>query len=52
MKGASERILDRCDRIMMNGKEESMDEAKKKGCFEAIENLAERGERVLAFAYT
>lgn len=50
MKGASERVLARCDRIMYNGEEKALDENEKKKVFAAIENLADRGERVLAFA--
>lgn len=51
MKGASERVVDRCNRIMINGEEKPLDDAMKKKITAAIENLAERGERVLAFAY-
>lgn len=52
MKGASERVVARCDRIMLNGEEKPMDDQQKKAIAAAIDNLADRGERVLAFAYT
>lgn len=51
MKGASERIIDRCSRILVNGQEQPLDETKKKALFTAIDNFADRGERVLGFCY-
>ena len=51
MKGAPERILDRCSTILMNGKEESLDEAKKEAFEKAYLELGGMGERVLGFCH-
>ncbi|XP_073458233.1 potassium-transporting ATPase alpha chain 2-like [Aquarana catesbeiana] len=49
MKGAPERILDRCSTIMIGGQELPLDN-KMKECFqEAYMNLGSLGERVLGF---
>lgn len=49
MKGAPERILDRCTTILMKGKEVDLDE-KLKGQFnDAYLTLGGMGERVLGF---
>ena len=47
MKGAPERILDRCSRIMNNGKDEEMTEKWKKDFEKAYLYLGGLGERVL-----
>ena len=47
MKGAPERILDRCNRIMNLGKEEKMTEEWKKDFENAYMALGGLGERVL-----
>lgn len=51
MKGAPERILDRCSTILMNGKEEPLDEAKKEAFEKAYLELGGMGERVLGFCH-
>lgn len=47
MKGAPERILERCSTIMINGKEEPLDEEKKEAFQTAYMHLGGMGERVL-----
>jgi len=49
MKGAPERILDRCTTIMVNGKEEAMNDHWKERFNTAYMDLGGRGERVLGF---
>ncbi|RTG89249.1 sodium/potassium-transporting ATPase subunit alpha [Schistosoma bovis] len=49
MKGAPERILDRCGTILINGKEEVMDEAMRENFNSAYLELGGMGERVLGF---
>merc|ERR1739838_132210 len=49
MKGAPERILDRCSTIVINGKEEPMNEHWKERFNPAYMDLGGRGERVLGF---
>ena len=49
MKGAPERILDRCSSIMVNGEELPMTESLTKRFNEAYLNLGSMGERVLGF---
>ncbi|CAH8596053.1 unnamed protein product [Heterobilharzia americana] len=49
MKGAPERILDRCGTILINGKEEIMDEAMRDQFNKAYLELGGMGERVLGF---
>lgn len=51
MKGAPERILDRCDRIMINGEDLEMTEDYKAKFTHAYETLGGMGERVLGFAH-
>ncbi|RMX45475.1 hypothetical protein pdam_00019733, partial [Pocillopora damicornis] len=51
MKGAPERILDRCSTILINGKEEPLDEAKKEAFEKAYLELGGMGERVLGFCH-
>lgn len=47
MKGAPERILERCSTIMMQGKEQPMDEEMKEAFQNAYLELGGLGERVL-----
>ncbi|KAJ8392940.1 hypothetical protein AAFF_G00071440 [Aldrovandia affinis] len=51
MKGAPERILDRCSTIMLQGKEQPMDEELKEGFQNAYLELGGLGERVLGFCH-
>lgn len=51
MKGAPERILDRCSTILLNGKEEPLDEAMKESFERAYLELGGMGERVLGFCH-
>lgn len=47
MKGAPERILDRCSTIMVQGKEQPMDDEMKEAFQNAYLELGGLGERVL-----
>ena len=47
MKGAPERILDRCSTILVQGKEQPMDEEMKEAFQNAYMELGGLGERVL-----
>lgn len=49
MKGAPERILERCSTIFLNGKEKLMDEEMKEAFNNAYLELGGLGERVLGF---
>ena len=49
MKGAPERILQRCSTIWVNGKEEALDEKWKESYDHAYAELGGMGERVLGF---
>ena len=51
MKGAPERILDRCSTILLNGKECPMDEEMKDSFENAYLELGGLGERVLGFCH-
>ncbi|XP_040182315.1 potassium-transporting ATPase alpha chain 2 isoform X2 [Rana temporaria] len=51
MKGAPERILDRCSTIMMGGKEVPLDETMKDSFQTAYMELGGLGERVLGFCH-
>ncbi|KAA8579727.1 hypothetical protein FQN60_006820 [Etheostoma spectabile] len=51
MKGAPERILDRCSTIMMQGKEQPLDEEMKDAFQNAYVELGGLGERVLGFCH-
>ncbi|XP_033836238.1 sodium/potassium-transporting ATPase subunit alpha-3b isoform X1 [Periophthalmus magnuspinnatus] len=51
MKGAPERILDRCSTIMIQGKEQPMDEEMKEAFQNAYMELGGLGERVLGFCH-
>jgi len=52
MKGAPERILDRCSTIIINGKEEPLNDHWKERFNTAYMDLGGRGERVLGFCDT
>jgi sodium/potassium-transporting ATPase subunit alpha len=51
MKGAPERILERCDRILINGKSMPLTDALSASFVESYENMGGMGERVLGFAH-
>ena len=51
MKGAPETVLERCDRVLENGREENLTDAKRKKILETNENMASSALRVLAMAY-
>lgn len=51
MKGAPERILDRCSTILLNGKEQPMNADMKESFNEAYMELGGLGERVLGFCH-
>lgn len=50
MKGAPERILSRCSKILLKGEERDFDEAARAEVNAANDSLGNLGERVLAFA--
>merc|ERR1711931_471119 len=52
MKGAPERILDRCSTIMINGEEQELTEQWKTKYNDAYMELGGMGERVLGFAHS
>jgi sodium/potassium-transporting ATPase subunit alpha len=52
MKGAPERVLGRCTKILVNGKDEDLDEVAMFGVQSANDRFGGMGERVLAFART
>lgn len=49
MKGAPERILDRCSTILLDGEEKELDEKMKEAFNQAYLDLGGLGERVLGF---
>ncbi|XP_053125643.1 potassium-transporting ATPase alpha chain 2 isoform X2 [Hemicordylus capensis] len=51
MKGAPERILEKCSTMLINGKEEPLDEEKKEAFQTAYMALGGMGERVLGFCH-
>uniref|UniRef100_A0A3B3DJ94 Sodium/potassium-transporting ATPase subunit alpha n=1 Tax=Oryzias melastigma TaxID=30732 RepID=A0A3B3DJ94_ORYME len=51
MKGAPERILDRCSTIILQGKEQPLDDEMKDAFQNAYEELGGLGERVLGFCH-
>lgn len=51
MKGAPERILDRCSTILIHGKEQPLDEESKDAFQNAYLELGGLGERVLGFCH-
>lgn len=50
MKGAPERILGRCSRILVNGQEVEFTKELRDECDKANNDFGAMGERVLAFA--
>jgi sodium/potassium-transporting ATPase subunit alpha len=50
MKGAPERILSRCSKILINGEEVDFTEDRRKDVNAANKRFGGMGERVLAFA--
>ncbi|XP_025832038.1 sodium/potassium-transporting ATPase subunit alpha [Agrilus planipennis] len=50
VKGAPEGVLDRCNKILLDGKTETLDDNVRTQCEHACMNLAAKGERVLGFA--
>ena len=50
LKGAPERILSRCSKILINGEERDFDEQAREEVNAANDSLGKLGERVLAFA--
>lgn len=50
MKGAPERILNRCTKILINGEERNFDQYWKDIVNDANDSFGNMGERVLAFA--
>ena len=51
MKGAPERILDRCSTIMINGEEKELDETMQEAFNTAYLEMGGMGERVLGFCH-
>merc|ERR1719285_388788 len=51
MKGAPERILDRCSTILLNGKERPLDKEQHDAYNQAYDELGGLGERVLGFCH-
>lgn len=51
MKGAPERILDRCSTIMIKGEEQKLDDSMKEQFNQAYLDLGGLGERVLGFCH-
>lgn len=49
IKGAPEKVVQKCDRILIEGQELPMDDVMKGHFEEAYETLAAKGERVLGF---
>ena len=49
MKGAPERILDRCSTILINGEEKKLDDEWRESFNNAYMELGGLGERVLGF---
>ena len=50
MKGAPERVLNRCSKILIDGEEVPFTDEYKTAVFEANDSFGDLGERVLAFA--
>jgi len=50
MKGAPERIVSRCSKILINGVEQPLTEAHKEVIDKENSDMGSDGERVLAFA--
>lgn len=52
LKGAPETVFDRCEKVIVNGKEELLTNEKKKHLQEVFNDWTEKGLRVLAFSYS
>jgi len=52
VKGAAERIIDRCDRISENGRIRKITDSDRKSILQENEKMASEALRVLAFAYS
>lgn len=50
LKGAPERVLNRCNKILIDGKEVDFNDEYRRNVNEANESFGKMGERVLAFA--
>jgi P-type Ca2+ transporter type 2C len=50
-KGAADRLLERCDRVMRNGREEALDSGGRAAILAEADAMAERALRVLGAAY-
>lgn len=50
LKGAAEVVINKCDKVLMNGKVVPIDDEIRRSLFDANDNFAGLGERVLAFA--
>jgi magnesium-transporting ATPase (P-type) len=50
LKGAPEKVLNRCSKILINGEEKDFDEYARAEVNAANDSLGKLGERVLAFA--
>jgi magnesium-transporting ATPase (P-type) len=50
MKGAPEKVLSRCSKILVDGTEQNFDESLMFGVRSANDRFGGMGERVLAFA--
>lgn len=50
IKGAPEKIVDRCSTYLINEEDEILNDARRSEIMEAVMNLGSKGERVLAFA--
>jgi len=50
-KGAPEVVLEKSDRLLLNGSEHPLDDKKRQSIIRDYQRLAARGERVLAMAY-
>jgi len=51
VKGAPERIIERCEYELINGKKEKLDDESREKLIKVYENMAKQGLRVLGFAY-
>lgn len=50
-KGAVDRLLDKCNYILLDGSEQSLNEVSKRNIAAAVKNMASNAYRVLALAY-
>lgn len=51
VKGNPKKILDKCSRILINGKKIDIDQNLRKKIIKRIEKLNKRGEKIIGFAY-